>query len=133
MRLVAALLAMEVLLPIAAHIGRRSGAVLGAEALGARPRLQELAIHRKMLARQQCLNLRLCQHAGHELRRYIAHQKPVAVLTERRRISLRVVDAKADKPTKQQVKLDQLHQLPLGADRIERLQLQCPQPALRRN
>ena len=50
MGLVAALLAVEVLLPIAARAGRRARAVLRPEAFGAGPGFQQRAINREMLA-----------------------------------------------------------------------------------
>jgi hypothetical protein len=53
-----------------------------------------------------------------------ADQQPVAVLGEGGGIPRRVLDAEPDKPAKQQVVVDPLDQLPLGADRIERLQQQ---------
>src|ERR1700722_3331558 len=49
MRVVAALLAVKVSLPIASRIRRRTGAVLRAEALGAGPGLQQRAVDREML------------------------------------------------------------------------------------
>jgi hypothetical protein len=57
--------------------------------------------------------------------RHIALQQPVAVFGEGRGIPYRVLDAEPDKPAKQQVVVDPLDQLPLRADRIERLQQQC--------
>ena len=49
-------------------------------------------------------------------------QQPVAVLGEGCGIPHRVLDAEADKPAKQQIIVDPLDQLPLRADRLERLQ-----------
>src|SRR5512144_1258825 len=59
MRVVTALRAMEVLLAVAAGIGRRAGAVLRSEALGAGPCLQQRAVDRAVLGREQRLHLRL--------------------------------------------------------------------------
>src|SRR6185503_14958483 len=71
-RVVAAFLAVKVLLTVAARIGRWAGAVLRPEALGAGPRLQQRAVHREMLVRQQRLDLWLRQHGGEKLARNLA-------------------------------------------------------------
>jgi hypothetical protein len=75
----------------------------------------------------------LRQHRGEKLRRHIAFEQPVAVLGERRGIPYRVLDAQPDKPAEQQIMVDPLDQLPLRADRIERLQQQGAQQPLRRD
>ncbi len=66
MSVVAALLAAEVLFAIAPSVGRRPGAVLRPEALGAGPGLQERAVDREWLGREQRPDLRLRQHTGQE-------------------------------------------------------------------
>ena len=71
MRVIPALLAMEVALGVAAasialSCGRLVGA-LGHEALHARPRLEQRAVDRKVLAGEQLTDLRQVQHAGKEL------------------------------------------------------------------
>ena len=44
-----------------------------------------------------------------------------------------IVDAEPDEPAEQQVVVDLLHQLPLGAHRVERLQQRGAQQTLRRD
>src|SRR6516225_115428 len=57
-------------------------------------------------------------------------QQPFAVLREHRRHPDRLVDPEPDKPAVQQVIVELLHRLRLGADRVERLQQQRPQQPL---
>ena len=73
------------------------------------------------------------KHRAQELGGDVALQKALAVLRKRRVIPRRIVNADADEPAKQQVELQPLHQLPLRADRIERLQQHRPQQLLRRD
>ena len=44
-----------------------------------------------------------------------------------------IVDAEPDEPAEQQVVVDLLHQLALGADRVKRLQKRGPEQPLRRD
>jgi hypothetical protein len=74
-----------------------------------------------------------CQHRAQKLGGDVALQQAIAVLGERRVIPHRIVDAKADKPAEQEVELQPVHQLPLRADRIERLQQHRPQELLWRD
>src|SRR3984885_2602242 len=80
MRVVFTLLAVEV---GAAAVG--AAAVLGAETLVRGPRLDQRSVHRKMLVRQQRLDLRMVQKFAHELGKYRAGLQPIAVLREGRR------------------------------------------------
>jgi hypothetical protein len=64
----------------------------------------------------------LRQDCGQEPAGDSAFQQPVPVLREGRMIPGRVVDPEPDEPAEQQIELQTLHQLPLGPDRIERLQ-----------
>ncbi len=82
---------------------------------------------------QQPLHLGPGQHLSQELRRDLPFQKPVAVLGEARMVPARIVDPQAHEPAEQQVELQPLHQLPLRADRIERLQRHRLQQHLRRD
>ena len=124
---------MKIPLAIAPRAGRVVRAVLRAKALQARPSLQQRAVNRKMLARQQTFDPRLRQHRGEKLLRHLAGEQSVAVFRERRRIPYRVLNAQPDKPAEQQIVLDPLDQLPLRADRVERLQQQRPHQPLRRD
>jgi hypothetical protein len=85
-----------------------------------------------MVRTEQTLHARLRQHRAQELGGDVALQQALAVLRERRVIPRGIVNADANEPTKQEVELQPLHQLPLRADRIERLQKHRPQQLLRR-
>jgi len=61
-RLVAALLTVEVPFSIAARSRRLAAAILRAKALHARPRLDQGAVDREMIVRQQRLDPLLVQH-----------------------------------------------------------------------
>ena len=124
MCVVPAALAMEVALAITTRVGRLARAVLRAKALRARPGLQQRAIDREVFARRQMFDLVLRQHRREKLGCHIPLQQPVAVLGEGCGIPHRVLDAEPDKPPKQQIVVDPLDQLPLRADRVERLQQQ---------
>src|SRR3954451_9374945 len=60
----------------------------------------------------------------------VTFQQSVAVLGEHRHVPHRRLDRQADEPAKQDVVAQLLHQLPLRADREERLQQQGPQQLL---
>ena len=96
MRVVLALLAMEVALGIApaarlALSRGRIAAVLRHKALHAGPGLDQRAVDREVLAGQQLADLRQVQHARKELGRNIAVEQPVPVLAEHGRIPHRIV------------------------------------------
>ena len=78
-----------------------------------------------MLVRQQRLHFLVVQKLGHELLEYIAFLKAFPVLGENSRIPDRIIRRQTDKPTKQQIVVELLHQLAFGADRVEHLQQQC--------
>ena len=113
MRGVAAALAVEIVRPIAAGSRRLVRAVPRAEALRARLSLQQRAINREVLARQQALDRVLREQRGQEFARHRAVQQTIAVFGKGCRIPHRGLDAQPDKPAKQQVVLDSLDQLPL--------------------
>jgi hypothetical protein len=73
------------------------------------------------------------QKLGQELMRDLGLQQPFPVLREHRRHPHRLVDAEPDEPAVQQVVVELLHQLRLGADRVERLQQKCAEQSLRCN
>src|SRR5579862_5498859 len=125
---------MEVALAVAARtLAVVVASILPAEALDRRPRLNQRAIHREVIARQQPLHLWLNQNRRQELRGDLPLQQPVTVLGEGRMVPYRIVNAETDKPAEQQVKLQPLHQLAFRADAIKRLQQHRPKQLLRRN
>ena len=81
---------------IAAWTRRLVGAVLGPEALQARPRLDERTVDREMVARQQRPHLAVSKDGGHELRRHLGIEQPVSVLREDGRVPDGIVDAEPD-------------------------------------
>ena len=128
---VRALLALEVPLAVAPRPRRLVTAVLAAEALQAGPGLEQRAVHREVLARQQPLHLGQGQELRQEALRHLARQQPVAVLREHARVPHRVVHPETHEPAKQEVELQPLHQLPLRAHRVEALQQKRAQQPLR--
>src|SRR3954467_12686014 len=132
-RVVAARLTVEVTRAVAPRTGWLAAAVLGPEALHRRPCLDQRAIHREVLAREPPLDLRASQDRAEEAMRYVALQQPVAVLGEYRHVPNRRLDRQADEPTEEDVVGQLLHQLPLRADREERLKQQGPQQLLGRD
>src|SRR5580704_8383855 len=80
-----------------------AAAVLGAETLVRGPRLDQRSVHRKMLVRQQRLDLRMVQKFGHELGKHRASLQPIALLRESSRIPDRVVGRKSHEPAVQEI------------------------------
>ena len=128
-RVIGSMLAVKVPLAVASGAGWLARAVLWAKAFEARPGFQQGAVDREMIARQQGFDPGLGQHRGEKLPGHLALQQPVAILGEGGGIPHRILDAKPDKPAKQQVVVEPVNQLPLRADRIERLQQQSAQAA----
>src|SRR4029077_11213185 len=60
-------------------------------------------------------------------------EQAVAVLGEGRGVEDLLIDRQSDEPAKQKVELQPFDQLPLRADRIEKLQQRRPQQSLRRD
>ncbi len=123
---------MEIPRRIAAPCRRRI-LIAGLKTFVTGPGLEQRAIHREVFVRQQPLRLRVQEDGLKEHRGDVAREQPIAVLTERCRRPDRIVDPQPDKPPKQQVVIQLLHQLPLAANRIQRLQQQGPQQLLRRH
>jgi hypothetical protein len=105
----------------------------GRKLFRAGPGLQQCAVHREMLVRQEPLDLVMRQHGGEKLGRHLAVEQPVAVIGEAGGVPHRVLDAQTDKPAEQQIGVDPLDQLPLRTNRIKRLQQQRPQQPFRRD
>ena len=74
-----------------------------------RPGLDQRAVDREMIRAGQPLHPRLRKYRAQELGRDVALKQALAVLRERRVIPRRIVNANADKPTKQQVERQSLH------------------------
>jgi hypothetical protein len=110
MRLVTTLLATEVRAVVIVV-----GAVLRAEALLRGPGLDQRAIHGEVLTTHKALGLPV--DLTEELLRDRAAQKSVAVLRKQRVVPYRIVHTQADGPTKQQLVIELIDQLP--SERIE--------------
>ena len=93
MRVVLALLSVEVGPTIFV-----AATVLGAETLLRGPRLDQRSVHRKMLVRQQRLDLLMVQKLGHKLGKYPTVLQPIAILGEGGRVPDRVVGRKPHEP-----------------------------------
>ena len=128
MGVVLALLAVEVgaIIIVAAT-------VLGAKAFLRSPGFDQRSVHRKMLVRQQRLDLRMVQKPGHELREHIAVLQPLPVLGEGGRVPDRIVRRQSHEPAVQKIVVQLLHQLAFRADAVEHLQQQGAQQLLRRD
>src|SRR5476649_3085145 len=128
MRLIAARLALEaptvssVLIIVATH-----------KAFMAGPRLNQRAIHTEVLAREPLLVLGDAHNLVKEFDDRVVFDQPLAVLGEDGGYPNGIVHRQPDKPTKQQVILNLLHQLALGAHAIEHLQQHRAQQLLWRN
>jgi hypothetical protein len=92
-----------------------------------------VAIDREVLAAQELPNLRVVEHGRQELSRDLALEQPVAVGRERGRVPDQIGDPEPDQPAEQKVIVQLLHQQPLRANRVERLQQQRPHQPLGRN
>ncbi len=103
------------------------------ETLHRRPGLHQGAVDREMIIRQQRCHLAMRQDGGHDLARYVRGQQPVAVLREHGRDPDGIVNPEAHEPAEQQVIIHLLHELPLGADRVEDLQQAGPDQTFRRD
>ena len=132
-RLVAALLALEIDFRVASRRSIRTAAVLAHETLVARPGFDHRAVDAEMLVRDEALPFGQLQHADEELSRHVGAQQPIAVDAEHRPVPHGVIHAQTDEPAEQQVVFELLHQEPLAAHREERLQQQRSQQVLGRN
>jgi hypothetical protein len=83
--------------------------------------------------RQQARRLRVGPHFAEECLRDVAFQEPVSILAEDGRHPDRVIHTQADEPPEQQVVLQLLHQQPLAAHGVQRLQQQRAQQLLGRD
>src|SRR5512146_2378510 len=100
MRLIAALLAVEVDCRIAGVVWWRRGTILALKALVTRPGFDQRPIHTEVLVREQIRAPGLSQHVGEELFGDVAFQEPIAILGEDRRHPHRFVHAEANEPPK---------------------------------
>jgi len=109
--------------------GGRFASVLRAEALVAGPGFDQRAIHGEVFIRQ--IRLGSFQHPLEKDFGHFFVQEPLPVLAENRVMPHHFVHAHTDKPAKQQVVVQLLHQEPLAAHRVKYLQQQGPQQSLR--
>jgi len=103
------------------------------EALLARPRLHQGPVDGEVLRREQSSLLGLGQHRAQEGLGNVALQQPLAVLGKHRHVPHRLIQLQAHEPPVEHVIVELLHQLPLTADGIQRLEQQGPQQLLGRN
>lgn len=134
-RLVAALLAVPVLALAHTTIGRRIvvGLVLAHEALVARPRLNQHAVHTAVFAREVVARMRRLHRPVEQTHDDIVREHPVAVLVEHRAVPHGTVHRPADKSTKRHVVGDLLHRHALASNRIQHLRQQRTNQFLGRN
>lgn len=132
-RLVAALVALEVDLRVASQRAARAAAVLLHEALVARPRLDHRAVGAEVLIGHEALPLGQLQYPLEELTRHLGTEQPITVEAEDRPVPHRGIHPETDEPAKQQVVVQLLHQLALAAHREEHLHQQGPKQMLGRD
>src|SRR5208337_1085316 len=131
---VGASLTMEVYARVTGIIGRDLLVLSFAlETLVSGPGLDQRAVDRKMLIREEASGARLLEHRVEKALRYLAHQQTLAVLGEDGHVPYRVVDVEPHKPTKQEIVIELLHQKSLAAHRVEHLQEQRAQQLFRRD
>src|SRR6185437_14913829 len=99
-------------------------AVLGPKALLTRPRLNQCAVDRKVLLRQQAPSISQPHHFSEQAFDHLMLQQAVAILGKGGVIPDGVVDGQAHKPAKQQVVAQLFAQLPFATNRVEDLQQQ---------
>ena len=107
--------------PVAGWIGLR------VEAFVAGPRLNQRAVDREMLVRQQWRDVLMTQQFLHETIEHIALLQSFAILRKRRRVPHRVVRRKSDEPAVQKIVVQLLHQLPFTPHTVKYLQQQRAQ------
>src|SRR6267378_360936 len=131
---VGAPLTMKVDARVAGIVGRGWLVVpFALETLMSGPGLDQRAVDRKMLVREQSLGARLLDYRVEKALCYLAHQQALPILREDRHVPDRIVDVEPHKPAKQEVVIELLHQQPLAAHRVQHLQQQRAQKLLRRN
>jgi len=108
-------LAVKVPARVAPATGRIVPFILGPKALQGRPRLDQGAVDREVLAAQQAPDLRVIQDRRQQPGRHLAREQPVAVGGERGRVPHRIVDPEAHKPAEQKIVVQLLHEQPLRA------------------
>jgi hypothetical protein len=97
------------------------------------PGLDQRSVNAEMLVAEQSRGVGLLNNRVEQVSCDIGTEQSVAVLAESRVVPDRLVDRQPHKPAKQQVVLELLDQQPLAADRIEHLQQQSANQALRRD
>jgi hypothetical protein len=103
------------------------------EALERRPRFDERAIHREVLAAHQLRGSRLRDHGAEELAGDVVRQESVAIFREDRRDEALLDHVHVEEPTKEQVVVELLAELPLAPHRVERHQQRRLEQPLRRD
>src|SRR5450755_615624 len=136
MGVVAALAATEI------HIGvldfdttadRQRLLFFGLEAFVARPGFDQCAVDREMVFAQVARRARLLEHCEKELLGDVTVEEALAVLGKHRYVPYSVVHVETNEPAVEHIVIELLHHHPLTANRIEDLQQQRSQEALRRN
>src|SRR5450631_2591175 len=103
------------------------------EAFVARPGFDQCAVDRKMVFAQVARRARLLEDCAKELLGDVAVEEALAVLGKHRHVPYDVVHVETNEPAVEHIVIELLHHHPLTANRIEYLQQQRSQEALRRN
>src|SRR5450755_4541436 len=107
--------------------------VFRSEAFVARPCFDQCPVDRKMVFAQVARCARLLENCAKELLGDVTVEKALAVLGEHRYVPYGVVHVETNEPAVEHIIIELLHHHPLAANRIEYLQQQRSQEALRRN
>ncbi len=131
MRVVAALFLVEPARRLARPVMVLVAAILAAEALDRRPRLDPRAIDRgaRSIA---AVSPRAGEQRGQRFSRNLALERPIPFFGEGRMAPQYVAYSEADEPAEQKLEVQPLHQLPFRADAVKHLQQHRPQQLLRR-
>ena len=132
-RVIGSTLAVKVPLAVASGAGGSPEPSFGRKLLRLAQASNKVPSTEKCSLDNKALTLAWDSTAARNLPGHLALRQPVAVLGEGGDIPYRVVDAEPDKPAEQQVVVEPVNQLPLRADRIERLQQQGAHQPLRRD
>ena len=117
--------------PVAVVRGR--GSVSRLEALEARSRLDQRAVHGEVLVRQQASPVRRQDHLIGELLTHSVLQQPLPVLREHRGVEAALHQVHAQEPAEQQIVVQLLTEGAPAPHRVERNQQGCLQQALGRD
>jgi hypothetical protein len=118
---------VEVHRRVAGIVRRRRRDIFALEALEPRPRLNERAVDREVLVREQLPLPGLREHGLEEGFGHLTVEQALPILREHADVPDAIVHVQADEPSVEQVVVELLHELPLAADAVQDLEQQRAQ------